>query len=147
MHWASRRLRISVMSAIAALLVMGVVTLVSPWAFGWPAADERQAVLATALHDPRGGHHAIKLVPVNDLPASLNWVSRRQASGNVWVVATSGHLPGEDGELGAPPATWTVQVFLEGAETNVGGTGGTTGLSKRRSPRGSSAVRDGATLC
>jgi hypothetical protein len=116
--------------AAAVLPVLGV-TLVSPWAFGWPVAGERQAVLRMAVH---GSRSAIELVPVADLPRSLAFPSVQE--GDVWVVASSGsrdtasgsRFPqARTGDTGAPTPTWTVGVIEESSLVTVGGTGGTTG--------------------
>lgn len=107
------------------------VTLVSPWAFGWPAAGERQAVLRMAAY---GGRSAIKLVPVTDLPQSLRFPSG--VDGDVWVVASSGSGSGassrqlpqaQAGETGMPTPTWTVAVIAESSLADIGGTGGMSG--------------------
>jgi hypothetical protein len=124
MVMGSRRLWIYAAGTMAAAgLVMGA----SPWALGWPPANERQTVLRTALLGARPSRSAIKLVPASDLPASLAWGSGAQLQGNVWVVAQSLHLQGFDGVMGSPSATWMVQVFPEDVELQVGGTAGTSG--------------------
>src|SRR5258708_33653321 len=73
--------------AVACAFV-GTLTLVSPWLLGWPAAQERQAVLAQAMHGGQAGRSAIKLVPATDLPSSV--LSPSNQEGYVWVVAMSG---------------------------------------------------------
>ena len=130
-----RRLRTYVVGAVvAAVLAVGAVTLTSPWAFGWPAANERPAVLATALRGLQGGRSAIKLVPATALPTSVA-VPPLWAHANVWVVAKSGYrlapawnaiIPAY-GSTGTPSPTWTVEVFSEDSQMPIGGGGGTTG--------------------